>query len=797
MMRRPPSRSPSRGCDDWPRSSCHAVARCKYSFYRGLCAIFFLCGRGPLLAAADSLYRDCLPGDKDAGGMCAVTELEHPAEKVAELAKRDELWIINYYAGWCPHCQTFVPTYKEIAAKFRSQIHFAAVNCEVHFVFCAKIGVHSYPTLRAYHEDPSDASEHGDDAILKLSKEDQHGPDRVETYSTLINRFLSKAVGKRGGTAGTAITTSMPSALEATPAQEVPLSKASAEVKPPDWRWSTVEGESGVATASAHATYADRENDAAVAILHTLQTGTYLRAEEGALPLKVWTELKDWLSLLVEYFPRNALANDLDVLLKRLPDEPLTAPNWEQTLETWAAEESRQDALVRQVIVPSEDIKKEGTSSSAGSSSVVSSGGSSSTAGSAGAGGDVLPLKSVRSYSSALWQLMQILCVVVDRHFAPVPAGPGMALRGGFPVGKRLFYDRLRAFIDNFFGCDDCRRKFLDRFDRCAFGRCDASQAASLWLWELHNRVTQRVARERRAEAEAQASGNSPHEHHSEDLTVGNLDVKLLYPSPETCPRCYSAELLSGVVANRARSEAEKSQWASLAKGVSQRLAATGDAERWRPPSATSTHDLDDESHLKPSGSAMFNQIFNAGAVEHFLLRVYDMHADHDEATAKKLDEELGIVPSTAPKQTSASNADDSAALAGGYGGEAGASSSTGEQAGEAAISSGWTLGLIPLSPSTSMLLLVWAAACFLMYMYSPNCRRRVQFYGRVLSRFVWRSGGSRSYGNMRNNTNNNYNFNSMDAGDGFRELTEMSGRGMGGVNKPLGAVHFVGDDIL
>ncbi|CAH0367754.1 unnamed protein product [Pelagomonas calceolata] len=45
----------------------------------------------------------------------------------------------------------------------------------------------------------------------------------------------------------------------------------------------------------------------------------------------------------------------------------------------------------------------------------------------------------------------------------------------------------------HFFGCEECRDHFLEMYDSCRYGRCDADADASLWLWRAHNVVNART----------------------------------------------------------------------------------------------------------------------------------------------------------------------------------------------------------------------------------------------------------------------------------------------------------------
>ena len=116
----------------------------------------------------------------------------------------------------------------------------------------------------------------------------------------------------------------------------------------------------------------------------------------------------------------------------------------------------------------------------------------------------------------------------------------------------------FHAFVLHFFGCDDCRRHFLEEYDSCAHQRCvdvgtDANAATGegrsgsaagvvLWLWRAHNAVNARLYADRFAAAalESQAValaggaavGVGAHPPPSETRAA-------LWPPVSACRGCY------------------------------------------------------------------------------------------------------------------------------------------------------------------------------------------------------------------------------------------------------------------
>jgi len=56
--------------------------------------------------------------------------------------------LVNFFAGWCGHCQKMVPEYKKLASLLEDSVVVAAVNCEKNDDLCEEHYVNSYPTLK-------------------------------------------------------------------------------------------------------------------------------------------------------------------------------------------------------------------------------------------------------------------------------------------------------------------------------------------------------------------------------------------------------------------------------------------------------------------------------------------------------------------------------------------------------------------------------------------------------------------------------------------------------------------------
>ncbi|KAI9995170.1 hypothetical protein PInf_012217 [Phytophthora infestans] len=86
---------------------------------------------------------------------CQVRTLNSEGH-AAMLADLDAVWLVDYYAPWCPHCRQFAPAWEKAAAFYadNANVNIAAVDCTQNSEVCNKEGITGYPTNKLYHVPP-------------------------------------------------------------------------------------------------------------------------------------------------------------------------------------------------------------------------------------------------------------------------------------------------------------------------------------------------------------------------------------------------------------------------------------------------------------------------------------------------------------------------------------------------------------------------------------------------------------------------------------------------------------------
>lgn len=95
-----------------------------------------------LLGGAQALY----PAKSD------VVELT-PSNFDRLVINGDEVWIVEFYAPWCGHCQQLVPEYSKAASALRGAVKVGAVDADQHKSLGGQYGVRGFPTIKIFGAD--------------------------------------------------------------------------------------------------------------------------------------------------------------------------------------------------------------------------------------------------------------------------------------------------------------------------------------------------------------------------------------------------------------------------------------------------------------------------------------------------------------------------------------------------------------------------------------------------------------------------------------------------------------------
>ncbi|XP_049861730.1 protein disulfide-isomerase A6 homolog [Schistocerca gregaria] len=115
----------------------------------------------------------------------------NPANFDRLVIQSDALWIVEFYAPWCGHCQQFVPEFSKAATALKGVIKVGAVNADEHKSLSSQYGVRGFPTVKIFGSD-------------KSKPEDYSGPRTAEGlvdsgFKALRDKVNIQLGGKRSG----------------------------------------------------------------------------------------------------------------------------------------------------------------------------------------------------------------------------------------------------------------------------------------------------------------------------------------------------------------------------------------------------------------------------------------------------------------------------------------------------------------------------------------------------------------------------------------------------------------------
>ncbi|XP_066554480.1 protein disulfide-isomerase A6 [Amia ocellicauda] len=78
-----------------------------------------------------------------------VVELT-PANFNKEVLQSDSLWLVEFYAPWCGHCQRLTPDWKKAATALKGIVKIGAVDADQHKNLGGQYGIRGFPTIKVF-----------------------------------------------------------------------------------------------------------------------------------------------------------------------------------------------------------------------------------------------------------------------------------------------------------------------------------------------------------------------------------------------------------------------------------------------------------------------------------------------------------------------------------------------------------------------------------------------------------------------------------------------------------------------
>ncbi|MGH0166501.1 UNVERIFIED_CONTAM: hypothetical protein FKN15_000331, partial [Acipenser sinensis] len=88
-----------------------------------------------------------------------VVELT-PANFNREVLQSDSLWLVEFYAPWCGHCQSLTPHWKKAATALKGVVKVGAVDADQHKSLGSQYGIRGFPTIKIFGSNKNKAEDY-------------------------------------------------------------------------------------------------------------------------------------------------------------------------------------------------------------------------------------------------------------------------------------------------------------------------------------------------------------------------------------------------------------------------------------------------------------------------------------------------------------------------------------------------------------------------------------------------------------------------------------------------------------
>jgi protein disulfide-isomerase A6 len=71
----------------------------------------------------------------------------------SKVIKSDGIWLVEFYAPWCGHCQSLKPEYERLAGILKGLVNVAAVDADQFKSLGGRFGIQGFPTIKLFNID--------------------------------------------------------------------------------------------------------------------------------------------------------------------------------------------------------------------------------------------------------------------------------------------------------------------------------------------------------------------------------------------------------------------------------------------------------------------------------------------------------------------------------------------------------------------------------------------------------------------------------------------------------------------
>ncbi|XP_063080305.1 protein disulfide-isomerase A6-like [Engraulis encrasicolus] len=119
-----------------------------------------------------------------------------------KVLQSDSLWLIEFYAPWCGHCQSLTPEWKKAATALKGVVKVAAVDCDQHQSLAGQYGIQGFPTIKIFGANKNKPEDYQGGRTGQAITEAALSALRSLVKDRLSGRSGSSGQGKQSGGGG-------------------------------------------------------------------------------------------------------------------------------------------------------------------------------------------------------------------------------------------------------------------------------------------------------------------------------------------------------------------------------------------------------------------------------------------------------------------------------------------------------------------------------------------------------------------------------------------------------------------
>ncbi|XP_075869575.1 protein disulfide-isomerase A6 [Nelusetta ayraudi] len=125
-----------------------------------------------------------------------------PANFNKEVIQSDSLWLVEFYAPWCGHCQSLTPDWKKAATALKGVVKLGAVDADQHKALGGQYGVRGFPTIKVFGANKNKPEEYQGGRSSQAIVDGAMNALRSLVKDRLSGKSGSSGYSKQGGGGG-------------------------------------------------------------------------------------------------------------------------------------------------------------------------------------------------------------------------------------------------------------------------------------------------------------------------------------------------------------------------------------------------------------------------------------------------------------------------------------------------------------------------------------------------------------------------------------------------------------------